>query len=57
VGQWSAELRVRQAGSYTFACKSTDGSKVFVDDRLVLDNDGCGALHFLKTLNPHFLKP
>ena len=39
-GSWTAEIRIREGGTYTFTCKSTDGSKVYINDELVVDNDG-----------------
>jgi hypothetical protein len=35
---------VETSGEYTFYLKSDDGSKLYVDDRLVIDNDGDHSL-------------
>ena len=35
---------VDSAGQYTFYLKSDDGSKLYVDDQLVIDNDGDHSL-------------
>lgn len=44
--EWSGYLVVRDAGLHRFATKSDDGSWLWIDDRLVIDN---GGLH--STLN------
>src|SRR5258708_647968 len=36
-------LEVKSAGEYTFHLTSDDGSKLFIDDALVVDNDGIHA--------------
>ena len=38
------EFDVDKAGKYTFYLKSDDGSKLYIDDRLVIDNDGDHSL-------------
>ncbi len=35
-----ANLTVQAAGTYTFRLRSDDGSELFIDDQLVVDNDG-----------------
>ena len=35
---------VDKAGKYTFYLKSDDGSKLYIDDQLVIDNDGDHSL-------------
>ena len=35
---------VDQAGKYTFFLNSDDGSKLYIDDQLVIDNDGDHSL-------------
>lgn len=37
---WTGEIEVKTAGAYTFYDNSDDGSKVYVNDVLVVDNDG-----------------
>ncbi len=37
---YRARFRVDQPGPYTFAVVSDDGAKLFIDGRLVVDNDG-----------------
>ncbi|HEX7137560.1 MAG TPA: PA14 domain-containing protein, partial [Vicinamibacterales bacterium] len=37
---WSGSILAPQAGSYEFATESDDGSQVYVDGRLVVDNGG-----------------
>jgi hypothetical protein len=37
-------FNVDTAGKYTFYLKSDDGSKLYIDDRLVIDNDGDHSL-------------
>ncbi|HYF48791.1 MAG TPA: PA14 domain-containing protein, partial [Planctomycetota bacterium] len=38
--RWSGTLRVADAGTYTFYTDSDDGSLLFIDGRLVVDNRG-----------------
>lgn len=37
-------MDIEQAGTYTFFLKSDDGSRLYIDDRLVVDNDGDHSL-------------
>lgn len=41
-------LKVPHTGKYTFALSSDDGSMLWIDDRLVIDNDG---LHGFRTIS------
>jgi hypothetical protein len=43
---WSGYLTVTQPGSYQLATTSDDGSQLFIDDVLIVDN---GGLHSLRT--------
>jgi hypothetical protein len=36
--RWVARLRISESGSYTFYLTSDDGSRLFVDDKLVIDS-------------------
>src|SRR6185436_951427 len=38
--RWRGGLFVARGGPYTIATESDDGSRVFVDDQLVVDNGG-----------------
>ncbi len=38
--RWLGRLRVPETGTYTFGLSSDDGSRLWVDDRLVVDNWG-----------------
>jgi hypothetical protein len=38
--QFTAKLRVKKAGKYTFNLTSDDGSRLFLDGSLLVDNDG-----------------
>ena len=38
--EYKANFTVKKAGRYTFTLLSDDGSKLFIDDSLVIDNDG-----------------
>ena len=35
-----SRMRIDKSGSYTFYISSNDGSKLYIDDKLVVDNDG-----------------
>lgn len=48
--RWSGFLFVPQSGTYTLATTSADGSLLYVDDRLVVDN---GGLHGVVTRTGH----
>jgi hypothetical protein len=41
-------FEVERPGDYTFHLTSDDGSKLYIDDRLVIDNDGDHSLLELK---------
>lgn len=38
--EYNATFTVKKTGRYTFTLLSDDGAKLFIDDRLVIDNDG-----------------
>ncbi|HOT76221.1 MAG TPA: carboxypeptidase regulatory-like domain-containing protein, partial [Candidatus Wallbacteria bacterium] len=38
--RFTAKLKIQSAGAYTFKLDSDDGSKLYIDGRLVIDNDG-----------------
>jgi len=38
--EYNATFTAKRTGSYTFTLLSDDGSKLFIDDSLVMDNDG-----------------
>ncbi len=42
--EYKATFTVKKAGRYTFTLLSDDGSKLFIDDSLVVDNDGLHGL-------------
>ncbi len=42
------DIQIDRAGEYTFYLKSDDGSKLTIDDQLVIDNDGDHSLLELK---------
>jgi hypothetical protein len=46
--RWTGFLRVEKAGSYTFWISSDDGSKVYLDNMVVVNNDG---LHGMREKN------
>jgi hypothetical protein len=41
--KWTGEVLIKKAGTYTFYTSSFDGSRVFVDGELVVDNSGYHA--------------
>ncbi|MBF0196782.1 MAG: hypothetical protein HQL32_03695 [Planctomycetes bacterium] len=38
---FSGSLDITESGNYSFKLGSDDGSQLFIDDQLVIDNDGC----------------
>jgi hypothetical protein len=42
--QFSGQLRVENAGRYEFTLNSDDGSRLFIDDQMVVDHDGLHGL-------------
>ena len=38
--QFKSFIRIDKAGKYTFYISSNDGSKLYIDDHLIVDNDG-----------------
>ena len=38
--RWTGYLTVPRSGSYVFATTSDDGSSLYIDDRIVVDNSG-----------------
>jgi hypothetical protein len=50
----SGILRIPKAGSYTFFLKSDDGSKLWIDGNLVIDNDGLQSLQEMNPLPSEF---
>ncbi|MEA3209273.1 MAG: hypothetical protein QOE70_2330 [Chthoniobacter sp.] len=47
--QWLGKLSIAAAGNYTFYSKSDDGSRLFIDGVLVLNNDGGKGVFDLNT--------
>lgn len=41
--EYKATFTVEKAGRYTFTLLSDDGAKLFIDDKLLIDNDGLHA--------------
>jgi hypothetical protein len=44
--RWTGYLSIRNAGLYTFSLRSDDGSKLFIDRTMIVNNDG---LHGMRT--------
>lgn len=42
--RWTGKIRISAEGSYTFFLESDDGSKLFIDGKLVVDNGGVHAM-------------
>lgn len=38
--RWSGVIRIAAAGKYTFATESDDGTRLFLDGKMVVDNNG-----------------
>jgi hypothetical protein len=45
---WSGYIRAPKSGDYTFVLRSDDGSRLYIDDKLVLDNDNPGPDRVMK---------
>ena len=43
---WEGLIEIPQAGNYTFATVSDDGSWLFIDEKLVVDNGGTHAMDY-----------
>ena len=46
--EFEGDFQVDQPGEYTFYLNSDDGSRLYIDDQLVIDNDGDHSLLELK---------
>jgi len=42
--RWSGQLSISQKGAYKFSLKSDDGSRLFLDSRLAVNNDGAHGM-------------
>ena len=42
--KWTGDILIKQLGTYTFYTTSFDGSRVFVDNQLIVDNSGVSAV-------------
>jgi hypothetical protein len=42
--RWTGLVHIAKDGKYTFSCESDDGSRLFIDDKQVLDNNGQHAM-------------
>ena len=42
---YHGRLWIGRPGDYRFALASDDGAKLYIDDQVVIDNDGCMASH------------
>ena len=49
---FTGEIEITNPGDYTFFLSSDDGSKLYIDDVLVIDNDGCHGLKELSNETP-----
>lgn len=41
---WTGKLRIPKAGNYTFILDSDDGSRLFVDGKVIIDHNGLHAM-------------
>ena len=46
---FAGSIKIEESGSYTFFIQSNDGSKLFIDNRLVVDHDGPHGAEIEKT--------
>ncbi|MBO6248953.1 MAG: hypothetical protein J6N54_09100 [Bacteroidales bacterium] len=46
--EFNGLLKIPASGSYTFTVASDDGTKVFLDDRLIVDNDGSHSVDIVE---------
>ncbi len=45
--EWSGYIHIKQKGAYTFATKSDDGSHVYIDGELIVDNGDFHAKRYI----------
>ena len=45
--EWEGYLSITQKGVYQFATKSDDGSLVYIDGNVVVDNDDLHAVRYI----------
>ena len=45
--KWTGDVLIKQLGTYTFYTTSFDGSRVFIDNQLVVDNSGVSLMAFV----------
>ncbi|MDR4508799.1 MAG: TIGR03663 family protein [Candidatus Brocadiaceae bacterium] len=50
--EWEGYLSVPRKGLYQFATRSDDGSEVYIDNKLVVDNGGPHALRYISGIVP-----
>lgn len=50
--EWEGYLSITQKGVYQFATKSDDGSLVYIDEKLVVNNDDIHALKYVSAIVP-----
>ncbi len=63
---FSGFIDIKETGVYTFYCSSDDGTRLWIDDSLIVDNDGChseievggqiGLEKGLHKINVHFFE-
>jgi hypothetical protein len=50
--EWEGYLFIPQKGVYQFATKSDDGSVVYIDEKLIVNNDDIHALKYVSAIIP-----
>ncbi|MGR3320145.1 MAG: flippase activity-associated protein Agl23 [Candidatus Anammoxibacter sp.] len=48
--QWTGYLLIKQEGLYQFATRSDDGSRVYIDSEMIVDNHGFHAVEYVSNM-------
>lgn len=49
--EWTGYIRISKTGMYTFATRSDDGSQVYLNERIIVDNGGRHPLRYASSGN------
>ncbi|MGR3176817.1 MAG: flippase activity-associated protein Agl23 [Candidatus Anammoxibacter sp.] len=48
--EWTGYLLIKQEGLYQFATRSDDGSRVYINSEMIVDNDGFHAVEYVSSM-------